>query len=104
MKSPRTIILTFSGTDRKQGTLEQDQKWTDVRRQGERAKDEPEESRRQTSRAGVSERLGSGGGGGIAQVEGWEGQGQTGGSGDDTVTLRDGYWGDLEEERFEECL
>lgn len=25
MKSPRTIILTFSGTDRKQGALEQDQ-------------------------------------------------------------------------------
>lgn len=25
------------------------------------------------------------------------GQGQTGGSRDDTVALRDGYWGDLEE-------
>ena len=29
------------------------------------------------------------------------GQGQTGGSRDDMVTLRDGYWGILRRERFE---
>lgn len=86
----------FSGTVRKQGALEQDQSGQ-MRQAGERAKDEPEESRRQTSGARDSVRgqeveVVSG-----DSTSGGLGQGQTGGSRDDMVTLKDGYWGDFEE-------